>query len=52
MSNEEDTPANFTIIQSTDDWNNFLERVSYLLSSEIFLKSSDYSRPIRRPVLS
>ena len=28
MSNEEDSPKNFTVIQSTDDWNNFLERVS------------------------
>ena len=28
MSNEEDNPKNFTVIQSTDDWNNFLERVS------------------------
>ena len=28
MSNEEENPKNFTVIQSTDDWNNFLERVS------------------------
>ena len=31
MSNEEDNLKNFTVIQSTDDWNNFLERVSNIL---------------------
>ena len=50
MSNAEETPANFTVIQSTDDWNNFLERVSFWLRQSniiMFTNLSDFSQILR-----
>lgn len=37
MSNEEENPKNFTVIQSTEDWNNFLQRVSNFIFIFVFV---------------